>query len=55
MTRAEREERWRRMTAYLREAGTMPAAMKLARERDGYSAPTSAWITALSKLLDGGR
>ena len=50
-TKAQREERWRRMQKYLREAGSLPAAMRLAKKRDGFAAPTSAWITALSKML----
>ena len=48
---AYRRERWRRCTDYLHRAGSLPAAVKLAKA-EGFGAPTSAWITALGKMLD---
>lgn len=51
-TKTQRKERWVRMVGYLRRAGSLPAAMKLA-EKEHFGAPTSAWITALGKLLNG--
>lgn len=52
LTRAEREERWRECRKYLRLAGNLPAARKLAN-RVGFFQNTSVWITALSQMLGG--
>lgn len=49
-TKEEREERTARLMEYLREAGNIPDAKRLAAN-DHFSANTSAWITALSRLL----
>lgn len=49
-TKAERAARWAKMADYLRRAGSMPAAVKLAK-REHFTAPTSAWITAVGKML----
>lgn len=49
-TRAQREERWRRCEEYLRRAGSLPAAMAVAR-KEGFSQNTSVWISACGKML----
>lgn len=41
------------MIVYLRKHGDMPQAMKAAK-RDGFSAVSSAWLSALSKCLERG-
>lgn len=48
----QRDTRSRTCAKYLREAGSIPAAMKLAKSR-GFSVNTSAWISALGKLITG--
>lgn len=49
-TKAEREERWRRCEEYMKRAGSLPAAVELAR-KDGFSQNTSVWISAIGKML----
>lgn len=53
-TKTYRAERSRRCMEYLRRAGSLPAARALAR-RDHFGAATSAWVTALGRLLSDGR
>lgn len=50
-TKKYREERMWKCQAYLREAGSLKAAQKLAKKQEGFSANTSVWITALGKML----
>lgn len=50
ISKKDREERWRRCEEYLRRAGSLDAARALAK-RDGFGAPTAAWISALGKML----
>lgn len=50
--RGWRIQRWRRCLGYLREAGTVPGAQRLAYERDGFTAHTRLWLVALSKMED---
>jgi hypothetical protein len=52
MTKEQRQERWERCAEFLRRAGNLPAARKLAA-REGFGANTSVWISALSKILEG--
>ncbi len=51
-TRRQREERWARCREYLLRAGSIPAAIALAK-RDRFSQNTSVWVTALGHLLGG--
>lgn len=53
ITKEYRQERWDRCMKYLRENRDLPTAMKAAHV-DGFSADTSVWITALSKMLERG-
>lgn len=46
-----RRERWRVCADYIARAGSIPAAMKLAK-KDGKSFNTSVWISALGKMLE---
>lgn len=48
----QRDTRARTCAKYLREAGSIPAAMKLAKGR-GFNVNTSAWVAALGKLIIG--
>jgi hypothetical protein len=50
ISKQEREDRRKKCEEYLRRAGSLPAAMALAR-RDGFSQNTSVWISALGKML----
>jgi hypothetical protein len=52
ITIAERQERWERCAGYLRKAGNLNGARKLARA-EGWGANTSVWVSALSKMLAG--
>jgi hypothetical protein len=52
ITKEERQERWERCADFLRRAGNIPAARKLAAQ-EGFGANTSVWISALSKILEG--
>lgn len=51
VSKAYQRERWRRCADYIARAGDVPAAMRLAK-KDGFSANTSVWISALGKLLE---
>jgi hypothetical protein len=46
--RAEREQRWTKCLEYIKRASSLPEAQDLAK-RDGFAAPTAAWITAWGK------
>lgn len=50
-TKVYRESRTLKCMRYLREAGNLPAARNLANEREMFQANTSAWITALGRIL----
>lgn len=50
-TKAFREQRTQRCMEYLRRAGDIPTAVKLAREEGRFATNTSAWLTALGRLL----
>lgn len=50
MDKKDRQARWGRCEGYLHLAGSLPAAMRLARQ-DGFAVSTSVWITALVKML----
>lgn len=54
MTKAERQERWDVCIKYLRLAGSIPAAQRMAAKQ-GVSFPTAVWVTALGKMLEGAR
>jgi hypothetical protein len=51
MTGAARQERWDTCQVYIRLAGTLEGAQKLAKA-DGYSFGYLVWVNAMSKMLD---
>lgn len=51
-TKGHRGVRSRTCARYLREAGSIPAAVRLAKSQ-GFSVSTSVWIGALGKMLNG--
>lgn len=52
MSKGDRDARSRTCARYLREAGSIPAAQRLAKSQ-GFAANTSAWITALGRIFAG--
>ena len=50
-SKAERAARWKKLQGYIKRTTTLPEAIKLARS-ENVSAPTSAWLTAFSKMLE---
>ena len=52
-TKAERRERWDTCTKYLKLAGNVPAAQRMAAKQ-GVSFPTAVWVSALGKMLESG-
>lgn len=53
ITPERRAERWREAAAFLRRAGSLPAARRLAASERHPGFDTSVWITALGKMLGG--
>lgn len=51
-TPEERRARWTKLAGYIRRTRTLKDAIALART-ERVTAPTAAWLTALSKMLDG--
>lgn len=51
-TKVERRQRWEKLAGYIRRTSTLNEAIALAK-KDGVSAPTSAWLTAKGKMLNG--
>jgi hypothetical protein len=52
-SRKEKVQRWAACEGYIRRAPSLPEAMALAK-RERFAAPTAAWLTALSKMLERG-
>jgi hypothetical protein len=52
-TKAERRERWGTCIKYLKLAGNVPAAQRMAAKQ-GVSFPTAVWVSALGKMLEAG-
>lgn len=51
--KCEREARTRKCMTFILRAGSIPAAMKLAAASPGeFAAQTSAWLTALGRILE---
>lgn len=50
-TKTYREQRTAKCMAYLREFGNLPEARRMANKRESFQANTSAWLTALGRLL----
>lgn len=50
-TKQYREQRTQKCMEYLRKYGSLPAARKAANRIEMFQANTSAWLTALGRIL----
>lgn len=50
MRNVDRAARWKRCLEFMQATGSLPEAMMLAKSK-GFSAPASAWLTALGHRL----
>ena len=50
-TKSYREQRTEKCMKYLRLYGSLPEARRAANRRESFQANTSAWLTALARLL----
>lgn len=52
VSKAYREQRWKRCRFFIRQSGTLDGARRLAKQQH-FSADTSVWLTAMSQILGG--
>ncbi len=52
-SRAYKIARWTRCEGFIRRTASLPEAMALAK-REGFAAPTAAWLGAFAKMLERG-